>query len=62
MNKRHEEHYRRAMFRITPVVEAMAKTAALKELGFVNYDSLMFMDKERVDRLTAHKLGRRFAS
>ncbi len=61
MSQRHEERYKRAVARITPERRAAANALALKECGFVNYDTLMMMQREEVDKLAAHKLGERFA-
>jgi hypothetical protein len=59
---RNEDRYQRAMERLKPSDREYAKALALKECGFVNYEALMFADREKVDRLTAHKLGERFAA
>ena len=60
MSRRHEERYKRAMSRITPERCDKAKARALKELGFVNYDTLMLTQRDAVDVLAASKLGERY--
>ena len=60
MTHRHEERYKLVMSRITTEHRVKAKTRALKELGFVNYDTLMLTQRDAVDALVAHKLGERY--
>lgn len=60
MTRRHEERYQRVVSKITPEKEADARALALKELGFLKYETLMLTDRDRVDALACHKLGKRW--
>ena len=62
MNRRHEERYKRAMERVSEAQEIAAMGRAMVQLGFAgsNYSNLMLCDRDRVDQLAAHKLGRRY--
>lgn len=55
---KHETRYKAALARITPAREADIRARALKELGLVAYPT-MHVDRAPVDKLVAHKLGRR---